>query len=240
VQGSLALKTRERMVDCHNRALKLLEEAEGADPEQRALVQHKLDRMVAVVTQMNQELSGYVVQAEETLAEHERLWNLHASKEKPAEGKTDSRVGLCRKPLALCTTSQQQRPWLLRAASISSLASALKRTATLSCRACAKPASAAADKLKRCGRASCGRVAYCGAACQRADWPRHERWCSDEHADCAEALLADALCTVCCRPLLGSSDAASGDPRAALVLLQQCSHFAHVGCVSGARCAACF
>jgi hypothetical protein len=76
----------------------------------------------------------------------------------------------------------------------------------------------------------CSRVAYCDAACQKADWKRHKRVCTA--ADAAEAALADATCVRCHRPLMPDAHAELLPPDG-LVTMLWCGQYAHRSCCAG-------
>jgi hypothetical protein len=102
----------------------------------------------------------------------------------------------------------------------------------LSCRTCGvAPAASAEHKL--CS--GCKRVAYCGAACQKADWPHHKRRCSERTA---EAALADATCVVCRRALMPNESEQAGAYQQAGIP-RRCLHFAHAACYLASGCPAC-
>jgi hypothetical protein len=157
-------------------------------------------------------------------------------------------AGMCHHALPLCDTRAEQRRWLLRALALPGASGLLKAAATRGCRACGESKQ---QPLKSC--AACGRVAYCGGACQKADWRRHKRVCTAAASNAADAALADAQCAVCARPLLAEDGDADGAtavsaPASADAVLEdeqrvelpRCRHLAHAACRAACgRCPAC-
>jgi hypothetical protein len=142
-------------------------------------------------------------------------------------------AGDCHRALPVCDTRVEQRRWLLRALALPGADTMLKAAAMRGCRAC----GGSEQPLKSC--AGCGRVAYCGGACQKADWRRHKRTCHTATDNAGDAALADAVCAVCSRPLLAgdpAADDASGSAADAALLEEQrvvlprCRHLAHAAC----------
>jgi hypothetical protein len=150
-----------------------------------------------------------------------------------------SEMVLCNCALRCTDTAAAQRPWLLRVVAHSHAPAALKMNAMRCCRACGAPA--AACELKLC--AGCRRVAFCSAACQKADWrSRHKRWCA---ATTPEAALADVTCPFCQLGVAAelSADAAAeaeAQPPDLWVLpTMLCLHLAHKACLLGRACPVC-
>jgi hypothetical protein len=133
---------------------------------------------------------------------------------------------LCAQALRASSSAAAQRAWLLRAVRLATPGVA-HAAAVRACRACAAPR--AEEPLKLCAR--CGRVAYCGGACQKADWPRHKPHCTGKASATAEAMLADATCVVCLKALVTPDASDDGGGLATLLL---CSHLAHAACLAAA------
>lgn len=155
-----------------------------------------------------------------------------ASQWSDAEGTPFS---VCRSALGRCSTAAQTRTWLLRALTVPGVQTAAKAAAARACRLCFSP-PAGGEKLRRCS--GCGRVSYCGAECQRTDWPRHKPCCAK---DTPEAAIADAACVTCGTPLLDDECChgvqAPGDMK---VVLLRCAHLSHLMCAEAANaCPAC-
>ncbi len=146
-----------------------------------------------------------------------------------------SEVCVCCTMVQRTATEAKQRLWLLRATQLQHAPAAHRAAALLACRGCGAPAVGGA-KWKLCS--GCERVAYCGAACQRADWRRRKRWCTGAHAGSAEAALADATCCVCRRAVVCDDAADEGEGLAGAaapyqrVALLRCMHLAHAACLS--------
>jgi hypothetical protein len=147
-------------------------------------------------------------------------------------------LDLCCNVLLRTAHEDAQRPWLLRGTGMCGAPLAQKSAAMLGCRACG--AGAAEMKLKLC--AGCSRVAYCGAACQAADWTaRHKKLCTGRHAGTPEAALSDAVCVFCRRALVPEEHAEASASQYERCELLRCLHFAHTACrrKAGAGCPAC-
>jgi hypothetical protein len=152
--------------------------AAGADAEQwaeaRRVAHAGLDGLaqtVAVAAAGEGAAQRTDAQRDAELASYESRWP-HGSAGCTPE---ISEMVLCNCALLCTDTAAAQRPWLLRVVAHSHAPAALKMNAMRCCRACGAPA--AACELKLC--AGCRRVAFCSAACQKADWrSRHKRWCA--------------------------------------------------------------
>jgi hypothetical protein len=216
----------DRAFECFQAAAAAAERA-GPGPGGVAL-RAKVRRVLAAMARPGGD--NELVVSEEELAALEDQWAC-ADAEHAQE---NARSWMCRRALAGTETAAAQRPWLLRSATLAGAPDAAKAVAMRGCRACgAAPAAGAKHKL--CS--GCARVAYCGAACQKADWPRHKRLCSDRSA---EAALADATCVFCCRALLpDETDRASAYQQVAMP--RHCVHLTHVACIlaTAADCPAC-
>jgi hypothetical protein len=244
----------EGMRTLYRAALRLLDRArDGVVDEER-------EALVAQYMRVTIRLNGRTLSTDDNCmgldqprcSDAEALQSLEKSWERHARGgdmqwSTFDAVGLCHFALPKCDTRAQQRCWLERVVALHGAAAVLKAAAVRGCRACGERACSERP-LKSC--AGCGRVAYCGGACQKADWRRHKRWCAAENA--ADAALADAMCAVCARPLLdadgadeaeASSAAASASLADAALLEEQrlalprCRHLAHAAC--SAACGSC-
>jgi hypothetical protein len=159
------------------------------------------------------------------LEPYEQAWALFESRSKAemasqwadAEG---SPVGVCCAALGRSCTVAQLTRWVRRACVLPGVVAASNAAAALACRFCSAPPPHG-DKLQRCG--GCGRVCYCGPACQREDWKRHK-------AECA-ARAPEPTCVMCNLPLLTQEMA--DNPEAGLTGNQQvfmllgCLHFTH-------------
>jgi hypothetical protein len=215
--------------------------ADAADESvraRRALVQ---DALAAVATKV-----GVSVGPDLVLPQLESAWEKavkarrdggggDADAEDAWHGASGAPVQLCAVMLAGAESAAAQAATLRRAAALGCVAAAARRAARRACRACAAPPPPAGAPLKPCG--ACKRVAYCNAACQAADWRRHQRCCADAGA---EGVLADATCIACAQPLLPADDAAAAAAAAAAagggddssrVALLRCCHLAHARCV---------
>jgi hypothetical protein len=243
---------------CYAKAGELLERGargEGADAARVAVVRRQLranaDALRAATAMPDaaplppqEDAAARLPGLEATWAE----WEAH--KEALQEDWTRHNGGpvvCCVSALGACDTPAAQRPWLRRAAALFGVPAALRAAAHRGCRACGAPlgrAAAPADaapsqSVKLC--AGCGRVAYCDAACQAADWRRHKRHCGAQPGSAAEeeAVLSDAICVVCFTALLpeekeeggSADDGGGGDAAAAMVTLQKCAHLAHSACL---------
>jgi hypothetical protein len=152
---------------------------------------------------------------------------------------------VCRNGLLSCATAEEQAPWLRRYLAARAHAASSRGAANLggvprtACRACAATGAdvaAAGGKLRFC--TACRAVAYCGAACQRADWRRHAPACKAAAAaaggatdiadeDAATAQLSETLCA-CCRSSLLATDGG-------LVEILRCGHPLHARCTAALR-----
>jgi hypothetical protein len=164
-----------------------------------------------------------------------------AAAEEAWHGAAGAPVQLCAVLLTGAESAAAQAPTLRRAAALGCVASGVRRGARRACHACAAPPPRDGAPLRPCG--ACKRVAYCNAACQAADWRRHQRCCADAGAD---GVLADAVCIACAQPLLPADDAtaAAGGGDGGRVALLRCCHLAHARCVPFAAdvrrsCSAC-
>jgi tetratricopeptide (TPR) repeat protein len=219
-----AARRAEAALACYLEALRLLARS-GERGGEGDLLRRNLAELQASMA------APLVESTSEWLALYERMW---ASMPRRPDGSCarENRLDLvCRKALLKCDTRAQQHPWLCRAVALQDAPAALAAAGQRGCRACGARAQRGAAPLKKCS--ACCRVAYCSAACQRADWSaRHKRWCAAAHADSDEAAVADALCVVCVRALVPSDDD-DGD-EAQLATLQLCGHLAHAACVPAA------
>jgi hypothetical protein len=221
------------------RALALVRRLRDDEPEEQALSIAHLQSCLAMLD------------VELDLESDDKQYQMYADAwGAPRDGYSAEKVAvtLCSVVLGSTRSAARQRPSLLRAVTLPGAADAARGAAARACRACGAAAPAAAEqKLKRC--AGCGRVAFCSAACQAADWRRHKRFCTGGMlADSAEAALADATCAVCCRALVpddaaAADDAHEGAAREAsayqAVVMPRCMHLLHAACMQERGCVAC-
>jgi hypothetical protein len=225
---------------CYDAALRLIDGAVGGNAVRRAGLRVHLNTNRAALASALR--APGQCDTHDDLADLEEAWALclqHregglSGQWEDAEG---TPAGTCRTALSRASTPAQRRTWLLRAFELTGVQAAARAAAALGCRACGTP-PAGSDKLKRCG--ACSRVAFCGAACQKADWPRHKRACK---AATPAAALADAVCVACLEPLLPADEpaAASDHPLSDGIFLLRCLHVAHAACLGGPAgvCPAC-
>jgi tetratricopeptide (TPR) repeat protein len=203
--------------------------AERAGPSPRAEAQRaKVRHLLAALARPGSD-EEMTVGAEE-LAALEEQWACAGAE----QGSAHTLAFICRRALCGTSTAAVQLPWLLRSATLPGAPEAAKAVAMLGCRACgAAPAAGAKHKL--CS--GCARVAYCGAACQKADWSRHKRLCVERSA---EAALADATCVVCRRALMPDERELAGAYQPAGIP-SRCQHYSHAACylAATADCPAC-
>jgi tetratricopeptide (TPR) repeat protein len=238
------LLQRGELVACGVRyaaAAELLDGAHGGDAARLAGVRAHLESNRAMIRSALRAPGQRGGAAEDVLAEFESAWQVC---EQHRQGGLSNQwhdtegtpAGVCRTALARASTRAQRRTWLLRGFEVEGTRVAARSAAARACRACSAP-PAAGSKLRRC--AACGRVAYCGGACQKGDWARHKRVCAD--AAGAAAALDDATCVGCRQPLLDDAATPACDEHAPLsgdrkVFLLRCLHAAHPLCL-GASCA---
>jgi hypothetical protein len=213
--------------ECYARGLRLVEHSreEGIQPLQSVL----RSLVHAAGGYYGNQLSAADVQG------CEELWA-----KCPPDAENQARreaLDLCCSVLSRTEHEDVQRPWLLRGTGMHGASLAQKSAAMLRCRACG--AGAAETKLRLC--AGCSRVAYCGAACQAADWnARHKKLCTGRHAGTPEAALSDAVCVFCRRALVPEEHAQASASQYERCELLLCLHFAHTACrQAGAGCPAC-
>jgi hypothetical protein len=178
------------------------------------------------------------------LEETERQWRDRS--QAPTSDAAAAAAHMCGSVLERTSHTEACRMrWLLRAAALPGAARAFKSAALLACRACgAPPGDDDATKLRLCSGGCGGRVAYCGRACQTADWRRHKSCCAGAEANSAKAALKDGVCAVCHEPLLPNEEDDAAEvmqfpPCCRRVVLIRCLHLAHARCDSRHGCAVC-
>jgi hypothetical protein len=218
----------------YDAASALLDGAHGGDAARREGLRAHLETNRAALRSALRARPGGPTDAadDDDLTQQERTWQVCLKhRDGGLSGQWQDTEGTpaatCHAALKYVRTPAQRRTWLLRAFDLEGTCVAARGAAARRCRACAAPPPAG-DKLRRC--AACARVAYCGGACQRADWARHKRVCAAAAA--AAAALEDATCVGCSLPLLLDGD----DDEAPLmrnrqVLLLRCLHVAHQTCL---------
>jgi hypothetical protein len=209
-----------------------------------SLVEHSREEDVQPLREMLQHCVGAVQDRSvlfdaSDLQDCERQWAICPPDAPETPAMVERRaLGVCCDVLSRTEHADAQRPWLLRGTGMYGAPLAQKSAAMLGCRACG--ASAAETKLRLC--AGCSRVAYCGAACQAADWnARHKKLCTGRHAGTPEAALSDAVCVFCRRALVPEEHAEASASQYERCELLLCLHFAHTACRrnAGAGCPAC-
>jgi hypothetical protein len=243
----------DRARACLAAAQQLADGARGADAAERAKLLSELNGGSGTVASCCSSALGEGWMSRAELEDAERQW-LDVAHTRSDEAAA-ARVQLCGSVLEgmmsgggaedACRTH-----WLRRAAALPGAAAAFKSAAMLACRTCgAPPGDGDTGKLKLCSGGCGGRVAYCGRACQTADWRRHKPCCAGAQASSAEAALKDGTCAVCHEPLLpcGDDDDAAVmqsavdavPPCCRRVVMIHCLHLAHARCEARHGCAVC-